>query len=79
MPNRNTAQSFDACFVDFVHLFLMHISVIIMVEVEKDVNKIIKYFTLDQFKQIAEMEGIEVEDGDTKKDIYEALVAEDDD
>lgn len=49
-----------------------------MVEVESDVNKIIKYFTLDQFKQIAEIEGIEVEDGDTKKDIYEALVATED-
>lgn len=46
-----------------------------MVEVEKDTNKIIKYFTLDQFKQIAELEEIEVEAGDTKKDIFEAIIS----
>lgn len=46
-----------------------------MVEVEKDANKIIKYFTLDQFKQIAEIEEIEVEDGDTKKDIFDAIIS----
>ena len=47
-----------------------------MVEVEKDTNKIIKYFTLDQFKQIAELEGIEVDEKDTKKTIFEALIDE---
>lgn len=49
-----------------------------MVEVEKDVNKILRYFTAEQFKQIAEFNGIEVEEKDTKKDIYEALTSDDD-
>lgn len=55
----------------------LHEEFFAMLEVEKDTNKIIKYFTLDQFKQIAELEGIEVEDKDTKKDIFEALTSED--
>lgn len=47
-----------------------------MLEVEKDTNKIIKYFTLDQFKSIASVANIEVEESDTKKSIFEALVSE---
>lgn len=47
-----------------------------MLEVEKDTNKIIKYFTLDQFKAIASVANIEVEESDTKKSIFEALVSE---
>lgn len=47
-----------------------------MLEVEKDTNKILKYFTLDQFKSIASVANIEVEESDTKKSIFEALVSE---
>ena len=47
-----------------------------MLEVEKDTNKILKYFTLDQFKSIASGGNREVEESDAKKSIFEALVWE---
>lgn len=50
-----------------------------MVEAGESEDKVLKTFTLDQFKQFAEIAGLEVEKNDTKKTIYEALTSEDED
>lgn len=47
-----------------------------MVEGGEAEDKILKAFTLDQFKQLADLAGLEVEKNDTKKTIYEALISE---
>lgn len=47
-----------------------------MVEAGEPEATILKAFTLDQFKQLADLAGLEVEKSDTKKTLYEALIAE---